>query len=225
MHTLEVKSRPSGKANALRRDGFVPGVVYGPAIESVAIAIARRDLLSLFSKITRSSRINLSLTEEGKTRDFDAFLKAVDYDAITDEPLHVDFYHPETEHPLRLDVPVRIVGEAPGTKAGGVLNVQFNTIPVHGLPKDIPALFTIDVSELGLGDAVHVREMDFGDVEVMLPPERTIVQVIAPRGMGLGPAEEEEGLEGEEPTAEMEGEGATEGVAGEDGAEAGTENV
>jgi large subunit ribosomal protein L25 len=97
---------------------------------------------------------------------------------------------------------VKIVGEAPGTKLGGILNVQFNTIPVHGMPKDIPNLLTIDVSSLNIGDSIHVHEIDFGKVEPMLPAERVLVTVIQPRALvaeataGEG-AEVAEGEEGE----------------------------
>jgi large subunit ribosomal protein L25 len=215
MHTLEVKQRPAGKANALRRDGFVPGIVYGPSIESMPIAIARKDLQSLFSEITRSSRINLSMAGENGAKEMDVFVKVVDYDPVTDEPKHVDFYHPDVGHPLKLHVPVKVTGEAQGVKSGGILNVLFNTIRVHGLPKDVPHLITIDVAELELGESIHVRDIDFGGVEPMLPPERTLVTVIAPRGMEM--SEEEAAAE----EAMIEAEGAEEGeVEAEEGAEA-----
>ncbi len=221
MHTLQVKERPAGKARHLRRTGFVPGIVYGPAIESTAIAIGKKDLQVLFSQITRSSRITLAI-EGNKPSEFDVFLKVVDYDPITDEPRHVDFYHPHTGTPLKLEVPVRIVGECKGIKTGGILNVLFNTILVHGLAKDVPALITIDVSDLDMGESIHVRDVDFGDVEPLLPPERTIVTVIAPRGLL---SEEEEELEGEEgellegEAGESVEEGAQEGASEEATAE------
>jgi large subunit ribosomal protein L25 len=211
MHTLEAKTRVSGKAGALRRRGVVPAVVYGPAIESTAIAVARRDLLALFSHVTRSSRITLKIQGENGSREMDVFLKVIDYDAITDEPVHVDFYHPEADRPLKLSVPTKITGEAKGAKSGGILNIQFRTIPVHGMPQDIPHLIMVDVSDLDVGDSLHVSDLDFGKVEPMLPPERVIVTVIAPRSLVAAEAEataagEEEAVAGEAP-AEGEEEG------------------
>jgi large subunit ribosomal protein L25 len=211
MHTLEAKTRVSGKAGALRRRGVVPAVVYGPAIESTAIAVARRDLLALFSHVTRSSRITLKIQGENGSREMDVFLKVIDYDAITDEPVHVDFYHPEANRPLKLSVPTKITGEAKGAKSGGILNIQFRTIPVHGMPQDIPHLIMVDVSDLDVGDSLHVSDLDFGKVEPMLPPERVIVTVIAPRSLVAAEAEataagEEEAVAGEAP-AEGEEEG------------------
>ncbi len=213
MHTLEAKTRPSGKASVLRRQGIVPGVVYGPAIESTPIAIARRDLLVLFSKATRSSRITLKLQGDGKPQEMDVFFKVIDYDAITDEPVHVDFYHPEPKRPLKLSVPTKIAGEAKGAKSGGILNVQYRTVPVRGMPKDIPHLLTIDVSDLDVGDSIHVSDLDFGKVEPLLPPERVLVTVIAPRSMVAEAAEAAEGAEGAEEAAgeEAAAEGAKEG--------------
>jgi len=221
MHTLEVKQRAAGKANALRRDGLVPGVVYGPSVESTPIAIERKALQSLFSVITRSSRINLSVKNGEETKDLDVFLKVVDYDPVTDEPKHVDFYHPDGNHPLKLHVPVRVTGDAKGVKSGGILNVLFSTIRVHGLAKNVPSLITLDVSGLDLGESIYIRDIDFGDIEPMLPPERTIVTVMAPRGMEMGEEEqalaEEAAIEGEEGASEADGEaeGEEESAGGE----------
>ncbi len=199
MLTLNARLRTEGKANALRRQGFVPAVIYGPTIDSTPIIVEQKELRALFSKITRSSRIELSVSDHEKGKKLDVFVKAIQYNPITDEPIHVDFYHPDTGRPLRLHVPIRIVGEAPGVKAGGVLNVLFRTILVHGLPKDIPPIIELDVSNLGIGEGIRVRDVDFGNVEPLLPPERALVTVVAPRGLEEaavgGPEEEGEAVE------------------------------
>ncbi|MCK4393984.1 50S ribosomal protein L25 [Candidatus Bipolaricaulota bacterium] len=213
MTTLKARSRTSGKANALRREGLVPAVIYGPTVESTPIVIDRKNLRSLFAKITRSSRIDLSVKDGKKAKKLDVFIKAIQYDPITDEPIHVDFYHPDSGHPLKLHVPIKIVGESPGVKEGGVSNVLFRTVRVHGLPKDIPALITIDISNLEQGEAIRVRDLDFGEVEPLLAPERALVTIVAPRRAEEVPvaaeeeleAVEEEGLADEETTAEETG--------------------
>ena len=211
MPVLKAQLRKEEKATGLRTRGSIPAVVYGPTIESASLAINEKDLQSLFSKITRSSRIDLSIKDGKKANKLDVFVKAIQYDPITDKPIHVDFYHPDVGHPLKLHVPLRIVGECPGVKAGGVLNVLFRTIRVHGLPKDMPHLVTADVSDLEVGEALRVRDIDFGEVEPLLPPERALVAVMAPRRVEVVEVEEElvEELEGEavaeeEPTAESE---------------------
>lgn len=225
MPVLKAQPRKGETANALREQGYVPAVVYGPTIESMPIAIGDKDLQSLFSKITRSSRIDLSIKDGKKAKKLDVFVKEIQYNPITDTPVHVDFYHPDVGHPLKLHVPFKILGEAPGVKAGGVLNVLFRTILVHGLPKDIPPLVTADVSNLELGEAIRVRDVDFGEVEPLLPPERALATVVAPRRAEVVEVPEEEGLEEEaitegevtteeQPTAEG---GATQEVSAKEG--------
>ncbi len=203
MPTLKARLRSAGKAGALRREGFIPAVVYGPAIDSTPLAIDRKDLRALFSQITRSSRIDLAIADHENGKKMDVFVKRIEYNSVTDEPVHVDFYHPETGSPLKLHVPVKIIGDAPGVKAGGVLNVLFDTIRVHGLPEAIPNLMTFDVSGLGLGEAIRVKDVDFGEATPLLFPEQALVTVMSPRGLEVEEiaeleAEAEEGDAGEE---------------------------
>ena len=225
MTTLKARLRTSGKANALRREGLVPAVIYGPTVDSTPIVIDRKNLRSLFAKITRSSRIDLSVKDGKKAKKLDVFIKAIQYDPITDEPIHVDFYHPDSGHPLKLHVPIKIVGESPGVKEGGVSNVLFRTVRVHGLPKDIPALITIDISNLEQGEAIRVRDLDFGEVEPLLAPERTLVTIVAPRRAEEVPVAAEEELEAvEEEAAAEEGPVGEETTAEETGAKSSKED-
>ena len=210
--TLNTKLRPAGKAGALRREGFIPAIVYGPTMENIPLVIERRDLRVLFSKITRSSRIELAISDHEQAETIDVFLKMVQYNSITDEPIHVDFYHPDPATPLKLNVPIKVVGEAPGILAGGVVNVLFDTVLVHGLSKDIPPLITLDVSELDMGDGIRVRDVDFGGVTPLLSPERALVTVVAPRGIEVEEIEEEEEML---ETAEAEEGAPAEGTEGQ----------
>lgn len=192
--TLNTKLRPAGKAGALRREGLIPAIVYGPTMENIPLVVERRDLRVLFSHITRSSRIELSISDHEQAETIDVFLKTVQYNSITDEPIHIDFYHPDPETPLKLHVPIKIVGEAPGVKAGGVVNVLFDTVRVHGLSKDMLHLITLDISELNLGDAIRVRDVDFGGVTPLLSPERILVAIAAPRSVETEEVGEEEAM-------------------------------
>ena len=215
MSTLHAKVRTGGKAGALRRSGSVPAVVYGPVMESTAIAIDRKELQAVFSKITRSSRVDLSIGDRGKPKTLNVFVKAIQYNSITDEPIHVDFYHPAADHPLNLEVPIKVVGQSPGVKSGGVLNIIARAVPVHGLPTDMPPLLTVDVSALELGQAIRVRDVDFGGVQPLLSPDQTLVAVVQPKAFGE-PAVAEAEAEAETETAEEAGpEGAAEEPAQE----------
>lgn len=196
MATLIADVRVPGHPGTTRTAGKVPAVVYGPSIESTPLAIDRRALLALFSKITRSSRIDMTIHDQGEQKTMNVFVKSIDMDPVTDEPVHVDFYCPVTGHPLKLHVPIKYTGDPIGVKNGGVLNVSFSEVRVVGLPESIPELITIDVSKLDMHQAIHVEDIDFGEAEPMLPPERVLAAVLAPRGFGV--EEEGEELEGEE---------------------------
>jgi len=210
MHTLKAKLHLKGKAGSLRRQGWIPAVVYGPTVENTPLVIDHKDLQDLFSQITRSSRINLSIKDYSKGKKLDVFIKAIQYDSITDQPIHVDFYHPNIGTPLKLYVPIKIVGEASGIKEGGMLNVLFRGVQVRGLPNDIPHLITIDVSDLGIGDVIRVRDIDFGNVEPFIAQEQALVTIMAPRRL-----EEEAVTEAEEEGEELAGEATDETKAAE----------
>ncbi len=181
MLTVAAQKRNSAeKTGALRRAGFVPAIVYGPKLKAMSITIKKRNLMALFAKITRSTQIELQFADEEKN--INAYIKTIQYDPITDQPIHVDFYHPEQGHPLKLNVPIKIVGEAVGVKdGGGILDQLMETIPVLGKPGDIPALIEIDVKELKIGEAIRVEEVDFGQSEPLLPLTHRLVTVLSPR--------------------------------------------
>ena len=80
-----------------------------------------------------------------------------------------------------MTVPVQLVGEAKGTKAGGSLLQQINELDIECLPKDIPSQVEIDVTDLDMGDSVHVSEITIENVTILTDPDRTIVSVVAPR--------------------------------------------
>ncbi len=200
MLTVAVQKRNKAvKTGALRRAGFIPAVVYGPTIEATPIAIARRDLSALFAKITRSTRIELQFAKNGAGENIDVYIKTIQYNPITDQPIHVDFYHPEKGHPLKLNVPIKVVGESIGVKdGGGILDQLMETIPVLGQSGDIPALITIDVQELQIGEAIRVQEIDFGQTEPLLPPTRRLITILSPRRVEEVVVTEEEEEEKEE---------------------------
>ncbi len=179
MITVQARLRsPKEKARALRRQGFIPAVLYGPHLEPVHVALAETDVLDMFERITRSTMVELRADGEV----FRVFVKDVQIDPITTKFLHLDFYVPEPGRPLVLAVPVRLEGEAPGVKAGGVLEVLHNEIPVEAPPEKIPPHITVDVSKLGLDEAILVRDIPWPEgVRPLLPAEDAVVVVVPPK--------------------------------------------
>jgi large subunit ribosomal protein L25 len=195
----------SVKAKRLRREGYVPAVIYGPQLEgAVAIAISEQDLNYLFKQVTRSTTVEVEV--EGD-KSYHTFIKDIQVDPITDRFLHVDFYVPEPGRKLVLSVPVKLVGTAPGVKEGGILEHVHEYIEVEGLPKRIPPYFEVDISSLGLEESILIGDLEWDDeLRPLHPLDDPIVTVLAPRAVLVTAAGEE--AEGEEAEAGEEGEGA-----------------
>lgn len=176
-YTIKATPRgPKPNPRALRRMGVIPGVLYGHEIHQ-PIAVDAKDLEKLLARITRSSKITLEL--DG--RKLPVFIKEIQRDLFTDRVIHIDFYHPAPDRPVTMEVPVRLRGEARGRKEGGVLQVLREVVKVRGPMDSIPEIIDIDVSDLGIGQAVHVKDLKLEGVQVLTPGEATIVTIVAPR--------------------------------------------
>ncbi|MFW6006000.1 MAG: 50S ribosomal protein L25 [Candidatus Bipolaricaulota bacterium] len=230
MATLQVSERESEEnPNTLRHEGKLPAVLYGPERDSVSLTINKKKMEELLNEITRSTRVELEL--DGDVHD--VFLRDIQYDHLTDEPIHIDFYEVPDDHPVEMKIPVVTVGTPEGVSSGGILDQLMETITVYGEAKDIPEILRLDVEELEIGDSIHVSDLDLGDLEILTPEDRTVLSILAPRkeieidlteptigeellGEEELEAEEEEELEAEE---ELEEEEMEEGAAGEEGEE------
>jgi large subunit ribosomal protein L25 len=151
-------------------------VLYGHEVHQ-PIALNAKELERLLARITRSSRITLVMN--GKP--LPAFIKEIQYDPLTDRVIHIDLYHPAPDRPVTMEVPVRLHGEPKGRKEGGVLQLLRDVVKVRGAAEKIPEVIEIDVTQLGIGQAVHVNELKLEGVQVLTPGEATIVTIVAPR--------------------------------------------
>jgi large subunit ribosomal protein L25 len=205
---LEVKERKTtgkGHARALRRQGLVPAVLYGPEIESIPLTVSLYDLEKIYQK-SGSELFILNLTiKNGRTRNKTAMVKEMQLSPLDNAWLHVDFYEISMEKEITVRVPIELVGKSKGVELGGLLQVVRYDLEVSCLPGDIPNSIKIDVSELDVGDSVHVEEISVGDkIKLLYDTDFTVVTVVAPSAEEEEIAEEEL-EEGEElPEAETE---------------------
>lgn len=201
--TLEAQPRELGKtaAKAIRRAGEVPCVLYGPHAEPVHFRVP---VLSLRPLIYTAEAHRVSLEVDGES--YDCLLKDIVFHPVTDVPTHVDFYALTAGEEITMSVPVTLVGTAPGVQAGGVLSQPLTEIEVRCLPMHIPGHVEVDISEMEIGDVIHVDVISLENVTIETDPARTVAVVNAPMAE---PVEEEpeEGLllEGEEIAGEGEG--------------------
>ena len=209
--TLDAREA-QGKANKrLRREGFVPGVVYGKGEDSTNVQVEAKTFEVLYRAAGKTSVVKFRLP--GASRATSGFIKSVQRHPLSGRALHVDYYLVNLKVEMEVDVPLIFTGEAPAVEAtGGTLLHNLSSIHVKALPTDIPHEIVVDVSVLkSLDVAIHVRDLNLNRdlVTVMTDGETQVATVVPPR------VEEEPEPEVEEET-ELVGEGA-------EGAEAGDE--
>jgi large subunit ribosomal protein L25 len=181
-----VKRNTKGKneARRLRAAGRLPAVVYGaqkigdaPAPESVSVD-PKPFLRILHSASGFNTLITLKVEGGGEAR---VLAKNVQLDPITHHPLHADFYRLNMDRKIKVTVPVTLKGESRGVKIdGGVLDFVHREIEMEVLPSNIPDSIDVDITNLGIGDSVHVR--DFAADAAWTPvtdPDQMIVHIIS----------------------------------------------
>jgi large subunit ribosomal protein L25 len=213
-----------GVARKLRASGVVPGVLYGEQTTPVPLELNRKEISTILRRAgSEHLLVDLTVTGNGGEPQM-ALVRDVQHDPINGEILHVDFLHISATSRIRITVPVHIVGTAIGVKDfGGILQHTARELEIESLPADIPDKIDVDVSELGIGDAIHVRDIEKEGITFVTALERTIVSVVPPTVIKeVVTAEVTEEAEGEE-GAEAKAEGEGEGEGGKEAAEGKTE--
>lgn len=198
--------RGNGPCRVLRRDGFIPAVLYGPGAEPVALTVSHRELSDIVTEAgAKQVMLNLQIEDQSRT----AMIKELQSHPVTQRFLHADFYEVAMDRKISVMVPVEITGKCVGVEMGGLLQVIRRELEIICLPMDIPDSIVIDVTDLDVGNSVHLSEIAVPDaVEFPDSADFTVVTVVAPVTV------EEEVPEGEEGEEEAEGEeGAEEAPA------------
>jgi large subunit ribosomal protein L25 len=165
----------------LRREGAVPGVVYGHRSESEAVALDAAEFRRVFAKAGRTHLIDFEL-DGGRPQK--VLIKEVQKHPRYDGPIHVDLFRIDLKEKLQIDVPISIVGESPAVKRGdGDLLISLHSIRVECLPSDIPEAIEVDVSSLEeIDDSVRVHDLKFSEgVNLLTGGDEMIVKVQAHR--------------------------------------------
>ncbi len=192
-----------GAARVARREGRVPGVLYGHGEESVTLSVDARELQRLIHSVSIENTI-VDLAMDGGKSTVKVLIREVQRHPTREQYLHVDFFHVAMDEKISVEVPIALVGTPVGVKdKGGIVDHQLRELAVYCLPGEIPEKFEVDVSALDIGDAIHVNELTIpAGVEVETDPERSVVAVLAPAAL-VAEVEEEaaaEVPEGEEIT-------------------------
>lgn len=180
---LTVQSRTAkgkGGARQLRAAGSIPAVLYGDKTEPATLALNRHEFTTVLHK-SSSENVIVDLTVEGSAKAELALVKDVQHDPLSGEVIHVDFQHISADKPIRVTVPIRILGVADGVKNfGGILQHSARDVQVEALPADIPDYIDLDVSGLGIHQAIHASDISVERVTVVTSGDQTIVSVVPP---------------------------------------------
>jgi large subunit ribosomal protein L25 len=218
---LNVEKRSTIGKNEARRSrmgGLIPAVVYGAGKTNVPISVNKKALSDLFREGAGENAIFL-LKLAGSDQSRHAMIKELQRDPVSRAPLHIDFVRVLMDVKITVRVPVEVVGIARGVKAdAGILDLVTREIEIECLPANIPAHITVDVTELGIGDAIRIAELPaLEGVTIVDNPEKVIVHVAHPtREEEPVAATAEVGAEPAEPEVLKKGKAVSEDEAGED---------
>jgi large subunit ribosomal protein L25 len=177
-----------GGARKARAAGRIPGVLYGHGEEPIPVTVVARDFdVALRGHQGSNPLVNLKLGSS----DYTALIRDVQYDPLSRDILHLDFQHISLTETIEVQVTVRLNGLATGVKdGGGIIEHIVRQIEVRCLPTAIPSAIDVDVSNLNVGDSIHVRDLSVPNVTILSDPDATIATVVAPTVMEEKPVEE-----------------------------------
>ncbi len=191
---ITVKSRDaqgSAGARRLRRDGWVPGVIYSDGTAARPVSLPKHEFEQMLRHHT-SEHVMIKIQIDGGKEE-SVLLKDVQHDALSDSVVHVDLQKVAMDKKLHLEVPVELIGEAEGVKnQGGVLDHLLHYIEISCFPADIPESITVDVSALKLGDMLTVKDIqiDASKYTILLDAEVGVASVSIPKVVEEPVAEE-----------------------------------
>ena len=182
-----------GKVNSrrLRRGGEIPCVVYGVEPEVISLMVKKREL----DKLSSIRHSIIVLNYEGKQQK--SIIKEIQYHPIKGDIIHLDFQRILADQEIRIAVPVKFVGQAPGAKVGGIFQELRSQLEVICLPSDIPNFIEVDISNLEIGDAIHVSDLKVGNLKIDEDAITPVCSVAAPKKLEEVVAPTEEGVEEE----------------------------
>ena len=178
-YKLDVLNRTelrSKSVRALRKKGFIPGVLYYAGEENVNISIEKS---VLFHAMQSGQRI-FEVDQEGDSQY--TMIKQLQYHPVTDEVIHIDLMRVRRSEKITISVPLVLIGESIGVKEGGVLSQSLNQVDISCFPTDVPEQIELNIEELELNSAKNVGDLELNleDVDIVTDPSFNIVSITPP---------------------------------------------
>ncbi len=176
---LQAQLRESGRslARKLRRERKVPGIFYFHGEEPISIVTTELALRPLIFT-TESHLVQLQIDGGGEKM---CVLKDISFDPITDRPVHFDLQGVAAGVMMRVEVPVTLVGQSIGQRNGGVVEFTLHKLEIECLPKNLPDHIEVDISEMNIGDSIHVANVTVANAVILTNADLGVVSIAQPR--------------------------------------------
>ena len=168
----------------IKKEGLVPGVIYGSQAEPMALQVEARALTSVLAHaLSEHVLVELEIVDGSQSNSRLALIQEVQHHPLKRQLLHVDFHAVSATEKITSEVPIEAVGDALGVRTfGGLLEYSLRTLEVECFPQDLPEIVRIDVTNLNIGEALHVRDIPLpSGVESLTDGDLTVVSVVASR--------------------------------------------
>ena len=199
-------------ARELRRGGHMPAVLYGPQTEPILLTVNIREFEQIIKNSNIGSIILNLVIQNGKKITKPAMIKELQSHPVSGNLLHVDFYEIDMQRKINVMIPVVTKGKSKGVELGGMMQIVRREIEVLCMPGDIPESIEVDITDMDIGDSLHVEEIALGDnIEIPADVNFTVVTVLSPKVEEVEEEVEEELVEGEAVEEEAAGEAAESG--------------
>ncbi len=175
-----------GVARKLRKDGKIPGVLYGPKMDPVSLSVSAHEFNKVLIR-AEGEQVIFTIRLDGDEKL--ALIKEMQRHPVNDSVRHIDFYAISVEDKVEVEVPIKPIGKAKGVELNaGVLEMIQRTVTIKCLPLAIPKEIEVDISDLDVGDALHVSDLSAMEgIEFTEAPDTTLITVVG----GTVQAEEE----------------------------------
>ena len=178
---IEVEKRDTtgkGAARSLRREGLIPGVVYGKTRDSQPLTVDPRDLKN---KVNTNAIIDLKIVGEEEENEETVLIKDYQKNVIKGIITHVDFQTISMDEKINVSVPIHLTGDSVGVSEGGVLQQLMREVEIEALPNDVPDELGLDISELDVGDSLQISDLEVEeDIDIIDSLDEVIVTVVTP---------------------------------------------
>ncbi|HOJ16028.1 MAG: 50S ribosomal protein L25 [Caldisericia bacterium] len=178
---IELKNREK-----IKEKENIPAILYGKGIDkSYPCMVNRKEFIHLVKSNSRNIILNCKL-DDGRV--FPTLIKDIQKDVISFDPIHIDFFAISLSENIKMSVPIYPIGEAKGVKVGGILEQVTFKIDLKAKPADIPDKLNVDISNLEIGDSIHVGDIGLSEeIELMTPLDTPVFTIVSPKAEEVVP--------------------------------------